>query len=282
MPGSAAFFLSMADDQCTQQIYQGQGSAHPLTVTDEAGLRVLRFGGQERQTCLDPARPYRLQLDYTRAMVLALLLCPQPESFLVLGLGGGALPHFLLHHYPGARIEVVEKEQAVIDLAHVFFGLPRQERLTILHQEASDFLRQSPPATHGQGYQLALVDIFGAGCMAPDLFDPGFYRGLLARLHPQGVIAVNLWSGEAAAYQQALRAVEQGCDGRLLLLPVGKHSNVIVLAFADAIPHAIIKQAAKQGTIHSQRLGIDFAPLFKRLRRANRPTLLSRLFGRKL
>lgn len=269
----------MAEDPTTKQIYRGQGSAHPLTVTDEAGLRVLRFGGQERQTCLDPACPHRLQLDYTRAMALALLLCPPPQSLLVLGLGGGALPHFLLHHYPGARIDVVEKEQAVIDLAHAFFGLPRQERLKILHREAADFLKQAPEASGQEGYQVGMVDIFGAGCMAPDLLHPDLYRGLLARLHPRGVLAVNLWSGDQAVYQRALRAVEHGCDGRLLLLPLGKHGNVIALAFAGAVPHAAIKQAAKQSAVHGQRLGIDFAPLFKRLRRANRPSLLARLLG---
>jgi len=258
-----------------QLVYSGRTDDHRVLVTDEDGLRTLRFGTEERQTSIDLERPWALQLAYTQWMVTALLLHPRPEKFLLLGLGGGALPHFLLHHHPEARIDAVEKERLVIDLAHHLFRLPRRDGLRIVHQDALSFLRTDAVT----GYHVAFLDIFGPGTMAPPLFDPELYRLLLARLHPDGVLAINLWSGDQPLYQTAVRAAGEACDGRLLQMQVKKRSNVILLGFAGEIPHQAIKKAQKRSGEHRQRYGLDFSPFLKRLRRTNRSSLLERLFG---
>ncbi len=255
-------------------VYSGRTGGHPVLVHDEEGVRTLRFGTEERQTAIDLREPWVLQLVYTQWMVTALLLHPRPQHFLVLGLGGGALPHFLLRHHPEARIDAVERERLIIDLAHDCFHLPRRDGLRILHQDALAFLRSHPPT----GYHIAFVDIFGAGAMAPALFEPELYRLLMARMCPDGVLAVNLWSGDKAQYDLAVRAAGEGCGGRMLRMQVKKRSNVILLLFPEAIPHTMIKQARRRHAEYQRRYGIDFSPFLKRLRRG-RSSLLDRLFG---
>ena len=120
-------------------IYRGKTVDHPVIVTDEGSLRSLRFGTEERQSCLDLAAPHVLQLAYTRWMTTALLLPPQPQNLLVIGLGGAALPHFLLHLFPEASLTIVEKERLVIDIAHGYFRLPLSPRVRICHQDALAF-----------------------------------------------------------------------------------------------------------------------------------------------
>lgn len=256
-------------------VYSGQAGDHPVLVTDEDGLRTLRFGTEERQTCIDLRAPWELQLAYTQWMVIGLLFHPQPERFLLIGLGGGALPHFLLHHHPGAQVDVVEKEKRVIELAHAYFRLPRQAGLRLVNRDALSFLH-TDSAT---GYHFALLDIFGPGAMAPALFDPVLYRLLLARLSPEGVLAVNLWSGDQTLYAQALQAADEGCGGRVLRMEVKKRSNVILLCFPGEIPYQTIKKAHKHSTEAQQRYGIDFTPALKRLRRGNRSSWLHSLFA---
>ena len=257
-------------------VYSGWAGDHPVLVADEDGMRSLRFGAEECQTRIDLRRPWELQLVYTQWMAAALLLHPRPRSLLVIGLGGGALPHFLLHHHPEARIDVVEKERLVIDLAHRVFHLPQQrEGLRVIHRDALSFLQSAAPSS----YHIAFLDIFGAGCMAPDLSDPALYRRLVACLRPDGIAAVNVWSGDRPLYEQAVRAAWEGCEGRLLRMRVRKRSNVILLGFGGDIPWAAIKTARKHGVECRQRYGIDFSPFLKRLRRANHPSLLERLFG---
>lgn len=257
-----------------QLVYSGHTGEHPVLVTDEDNLRSLRFGTAERQSCINLQAPWQLQLAYTQWMVTALLLHPCPEKFLLFGLGGGALPHFLHHHHPEGHIDVVEKEAQVIQLARDYFQLPVADTLRIIHQDAIDFVE----TTAASDYHISFLDIFGPGAMAPPLFRPDFYRAILARLTPGGVLAVNLWNGDQSLYQQALQAVREGSDGQVLQMQVQKRSNVILLVFPGEIPHQIIKKAAKNSPHHRQRYRLDFSPYFKRLRRTNRPPLLSTLF----
>jgi spermidine synthase len=258
-----------------QLVYQGHTGQHPVLVTDEGMLRSLRFGTAERQSCIDLQAPWELQLAYTQWMATALLLHPCPEKFLLFGLGGCALPHFLSHHHPEAQIDVVEKEGLVIQLAQSYFKLPPSERLRLIHQDAASFLDTADTAV----YHIAFLDIFGPGAMAPALFRPELYRSILSRLTPDGVLAVNLWNGDIPLFTQAMQAVREGSQGQVLQMQVKKRSNVILLVFPGEIPQHRIKKAQKRSSLYQQRYHLDFAHYFKRLRRTNRPSLLEALFG---
>jgi spermidine synthase len=258
-----------------QVVFRGHTGGHPVLVTDEDGLRSLRFGTEERQSCLDLAKPWALQLAYTQWMVTALLLHPDPARFLVVGLGGGALLHFLLHYHPEAIIDVVEKEQLVIDIAHKYFHMPRHLGLRFFCQDVLTFLA-GPPTN---SYDVIFLDIFDPGAMAPALFEPTLYLALLEQLGSEGILAVNLWNGDQALYQEALSAVTSVSDGRVLQMQVKKRSNVILLVFPRDIPYAAIKQTHKKSEAYRQRYGLDFPLYLKRLRRTNRLSLLRSLFG---
>jgi spermidine synthase len=255
-------------------VFKGHTGQHPVLVTDEGTLRSLRFGTDERQSCIDLQSPWKLQLAYTQWMTTALLLHPSPERFLLFGLGGCALPHFLQHHHPEARIDVVEKEAQVIQLAHSYFQLPISDTLRIIHQDAVAFLEIAETSD----YHVAFLDIFGPGAMAPALFAADLYRSILARLALDGVLVVNLWNGDKALYNQALQAVRDASDGQVLQMQVKQRSNVILLIFPREIPHKDIKIAQKNSHLYQQRYGLDFALYLKRLRRTNRLSVLTALF----
>lgn len=256
-------------------LFKGRTLDHPVIVTDDGSLRSLRFGTEERQSCIDLREPQILQLAYTRWMATALLLHPQPERFLVVGLGGAALPHFLLHYFPEGLLTIVEKELLVIDLAHGYFRLPPSPRVRIVHQDALGFALNQP----ADGYHVAFLDIFGAGAMAPDLFDAALYRLLLQQLDPEGILAVNLWSGDRPLYRLALEAIHEASEGRMLCMQVKKRSNVILLVFPREIPHTRIKKVQKQGLWYQQQYGLEFPLFLKKLRRTNRSPILRALFG---
>jgi len=257
-----------------QLVFSGHTGQHPVLVTDEDNLRSLRFGTEERQSCIDLHAPWELQLAYTQWMVTALLLHPCPEKFLLFGLGGCALPHFLLHHHPEAHIDVVEKEAQVIELAHGYFKLPASDTLRIINQDAVDFVS----TTDTSDYHVAFLDIFGPGAMAPALFAPDLYSSILSCLAPEGVLAVNLWDGDKALFHRALQAVREGSEGQVLQMQVKKRSNVILLVFPGDIPQKNIKKAQKNSPYYQQRYQLDFPQYLKRLRRTNRPSFLARLF----
>lgn len=256
-------------------IYSGNGDSYPVVISAEGTRRTLRFGTGERQSCLDLDQPHTLQLAYTRWMMTPLVIHPDPCRFLLCGLGGGSIIHFLLHHHPGAYIDVVEKDREVIHAATSYFRLPHSRQLNIFHMDVVDYLSTTG---HSVPYDIAFIDIFGAGTMAEPLFASEFHRGIMERLGEEGIMAVNLWSGNRELFTMAVEAISEGCNQRLLQMPVKKRSNAVILAFAGDIPKKRIRKARKEAAIHRQRYGLPFQRYLKRLRRTNKPgSLLSLL-----
>ncbi len=248
-------------------VFSGSTGQHSVQVEEKGSLRILRFGTDAKQSCIDLREPWKLQLDYTRWMVTALLLHPAPSRFLLFGLGGGALPHFLLRHHPGARIDVVEKEALIIRLAQTHFQLPGHPFLRLIHQDGATFLSATDTAA---AYHVAFLDIFGPDSMAPDLFQPDMYRSVLKRLNPLGVLAVNIWSGDRGQFRKALAAAEEGGNGKLLCLRMQQRGNVILLLFPGEIPWARIRSVSKNALPYQRRYGFDFSFCLKKLRRYKR------------
>lgn len=53
-------------------------------------------------------------------------------SVLLVGLGGGGLPQFVHDFVPCARVEVVELDSAVLEVAQSWFGFHTDERLKVI------------------------------------------------------------------------------------------------------------------------------------------------------
>ena len=97
-----------------------------IDISEEAGVRYLHFGSSWVQGAMRIARPWALELDYTREMMLPLLLhdTDWPRRVLQIGLGAASVTKFLYRHRPRAYITVVEIEPRVTAAARQFFKLP--------------------------------------------------------------------------------------------------------------------------------------------------------------
>ena len=84
--------------------------ASSIEVSEEAGVRYLHFGSRWVQGAMRLQRPWALELEYTREMLLPLVLRPDPDwpkSVLLIGLGAGSLVKFLYRHRPRAVSRVL-------------------------------------------------------------------------------------------------------------------------------------------------------------------------------
>ena len=66
-----------------------------------------------------------------RSMTGALYLDPNPKDVLIIGLGGGTLAATLSKLLPEARIDAVEVDKAVINVADKFFNVRPSEQIAI-------------------------------------------------------------------------------------------------------------------------------------------------------
>jgi spermidine synthase len=88
--------------------------------------------------------------------------------------------------YPEMRIDAVELDPDVVDVAHRFFALPDDERIRIFVGDGRGFLESRTDT-----YDVAIVDAFDEDRVPRPLTTEEFMRTLSDRLAPDGIVAYN-------------------------------------------------------------------------------------------
>lgn len=164
-----------------------------VIVADDRGRRFLYFSDGALQSGILLEDPQNLIVEYNQAMMSALLFKEDPMSALMIGLGGGSLVNFLLRAFPECVIDVVEIRRLIIEIAHDYFLLPRDDaRLTIAHASGEDFILNS--GEEGRCYDLILVDAFDDDGPARASLEKDFVSACRQRLNKEGIFVMNVWS----------------------------------------------------------------------------------------
>jgi spermidine synthase len=193
------------------------------------GYTALQFVRGQTQSRMRSGDPDHLLIDYTRTMLGALLLQPQPRRIGIVGLGGGSQAKFCHRHLPDARIEAVENNIGVIALRREFRIPDDDDRLQVVHDDGARFLRERPGR-----YDLLLVDGYDETGIPEALSTQGFYDDCRAALAPGGAMAGNLYCADHARHVARLR--RSFGDARVLVLEEEKMSNRVVFAWnCDAL-----------------------------------------------
>ena len=148
------------------------------------------------------ADPVALFLPYSQMMMAALALPPEPKRGLILGHGGGSLAKWLARYWPGLELDTVEVDPAVVQAAERYFTYTPPAGHHVHVKDARMFLR-STTAT----YDVIWLDVFARHLIPFHLTTQEFFRELRARLHPDGVLAVNLASSGEGPDRLRARAV---------------------------------------------------------------------------
>ena len=165
----------------------GDQSATP-SVRTSGRHKVMHFGACDVQSEMDTSRPSALVLGYTRLMMAFLLVQPEPQRVLMIGLGGGSLAKFCHLHLPFADITVVELNPLVVELRDEF-NIPRDDhRFRVVLADGADYV-----ARHDvMDFDVVLVDGFIGGEMPRALGSTAFYDHCRRILSDEGVVVCNL------------------------------------------------------------------------------------------
>jgi spermidine synthase len=239
-----------------------------IQISESAGVRYLHFSSHWIQGAMRVARPWALELDYTREMMAALLLRPDPDwprSALLIGLGAGSLTKFLYRHRPEAKLTVVEIDAEVVDVARLHFKLPSEDdRLTLQLDDGAEFVARSR-----QRFDLIMVDGFDENARTGMLETLPFYLNCKARLSSTGLLVTNLLSKRRGA-RKSLERLEEAFDGRALAFPSCDSGNVVAFAASGApVEHSIgeLKTTARNLKAATD---LNLLPTLSRLEQSNR------------
>jgi spermidine synthase len=174
---------------------------HRLTVTDAETTRYLRFDNSY-QSAMVLGRPFATAFEYTDLFHLLKAYNPGARDVLFIGLGGGSSPKRLWRDFPDLRLQGVELDPVVRDVAYRFFELPRDPRLRIAVDDGRRYLDRNE-----RRWDAILIDAFFADAIPFHLFTAEFLELAKSRLNPGGVIVTNTIGAIAGQDSRLFRSV---------------------------------------------------------------------------
>lgn len=232
-------------------------------ISEKFGVRSLHIGSDTIQSSMRLARPFDLELAYTRSMMAFLLFLPEPRQVLMIGLGGGSVAKFMHHHMPDVRIHAVELSPEVVTIARHCFKVPHDERLQVTIGDGAEHIAQPGPKA-----DVVMVDGYDGESQAEALAEKRFYQACHARLNPGGIMVVNLWSGDRQ-FNEALGRIKASFPAGHLCLPAEKPGNVIAFGFRDRPAPVSWQELQARADALTSRYGLEFARFVEGLRKTN-------------
>lgn len=161
-----------------------------------AEVRMLLVDGtRESATFEKKSKRCEPVFDYIKTFVALLLIHPEFSETLLIGGAGCSLPKYLLRHFPERRMDVVEKDALMVELANRYFYLedtvqrydPHRERLSVIKMDGYDYLCKIE-----KRYDVIFNDAF-TGCVADARLSSEAGIALIQKkLKPNGMYVMNL------------------------------------------------------------------------------------------
>lgn len=232
-----------------------------ITVYESDNERCMRFTrlGSSRQTCLSLDDPNYLVFNYTKMMIAALYLNPEPKKILIIGLGGGTLPTAFSQILPQAEIDTVEVDPAVVRVARKYFNFQPTAKRRIVEDDGRVFVKRA--IKKKIKYDFIILDAYDHEYIPEHLLTREFLSEVKKVMEPGAVLAANTWSSSRLYDHESV--TYESVFGRFFNLKSG--SRVIILKHDGLPASGNIKKNAMQLERRIKPLGVDASyllPLF--------------------
>jgi len=204
-------------------IYERVTPYQTLVVHERGSVRILE-SDRIRQAAVDTADGEPALL-YPRWSSLALVLNPRLERMLVLGLGGGSAPGYLQRRLPRLRVDSVDIDPAVPEVARRFLRFAPRPGDRVFVADARSFLRGSD-----ERWDLIFCDTYIGLSVPFHLTTVEFLDEIKRHLTPDGVFMLNLAAGLGDPFSQAMYNTVRDRFQSVYLFRVRGAPNVVVLA----------------------------------------------------
>lgn len=225
-----------------------------VIVLEQYGERCMNFisvHAPGRQSCYLIADPDRIVFEYLRMMTSALFVLPDPDSILIIGLGGATLPNALHKLLPHTVIDTVELDPAVIRVARRYFGYKTDATQRVFARDGRDFVEQA--RRNGRHYDIVMLDAFDSDYIPAHLLTLEFLQTVRDILTPRGLVVANsfarstLFERETATYAAVF--------GDFYNLRATLEGNRVIIAARHCLPDTLHLQK------NAERLAAPLRPL---------------------
>ena len=240
-----------------------QTPQHSVDISEEAGVRHLHFGSDWIQGAMRIARPWSLELAYTREMMAGLLLRQQPHwprQALLIGLGAGSLAKYIYRYLPECRMTIVEINPQVEFIARQYFKLPDDpRRLDVTIGCGADYMLGGD-----RRFDLILIDGYDPEGRAGVLDTEPFYQACRSRLSDDGLCGFNLL-GWNKGFQGSVERIRSAFDGRVAVFPSCDSGNTIAFATGGNPVDVSLDDMRARATQLKKETRLDLLPTISRI-----------------
>ena len=214
--------------------------------------RILTFENNPKPLSVQGAiyskMPNRLSLKYYKMMLFSLTFIKNPKKVLVLGMGIGAIPKEIIQYYPDTKIDIIEINPKIPQIAIKYFNFQETQNTTIIIQDAYDFVMNLKSAN----YDLIFVDIFDNKYIPSQFLQDSFIKQLKKIIKSNGIIAFNTFTN-SPNYKKEEELIVSNFD---FAFELKENNRILFVSNQDLQTHQIPQDLAKK---------IDFQKYFKQL-----------------
>jgi spermidine synthase len=173
----------------TKVLYEGDSIYNHILIKQDAQERCMLFGrySDQRQTCLDMAKPDRSVFEYTGMMFVGFLFHPDSKDVALIGLGGGYVPTVFNLHLPAVRLDTIEIDPLVFTLAQKHFSLKTTAMQTVTVNDGRQFLKKTD-----RRYDQIWVDAFNTDYIPTHMTTKEFLQLAKSKLTKNGLVLQNV------------------------------------------------------------------------------------------
>jgi spermidine synthase len=237
-----------------------QGSVRSMLFERDTGEEVL-------ESQIDVRRPHELRFEYLKYLFTTYLLKNPQQDVLIVGLGGGGMIHFLRQLDPKIRIDAVEIDPVVVELAEKYFGVRSEGGVTIATADGFKFIAETK-----KKYDAIYMDAFLKPSEATDgtgaplaLRTEQFYKQLQEKLKPGGVVAFNLNPHEQL--EADVRAIAAAFP-QTYVFPLSRYAGAVVVGSTEAERVGHVELATRgRGLDRQYKSSLWFEEMARRVKR---------------
>lgn len=235
-----------------------------VSVYENDQYRWIQSGAGNIQSAMRKTDASNPVLPYFPALLSALLFLPAPQRILIIGLGGGELIRFFKHCLPDTELFAIEKSRAMIHAFNCYF----QQNTLPIDVIADDICTYTSHRDQ-RPYDMVFLDVYGENSLPACLYEKHFYYKLSGMLSDQGILSINLIVRDEAEAIELLKSIRKAFHKMTLCLSVGKHMNIVVLAFNQPPKIKTIQQLNKNAIQLNASSSINFNELIDNIFASN-------------
>ena len=212
-------------------VYELTSAYHHIRVVDAGERRTLCFDDAE-ETRMSLREPLKGHFEYTEYFHTAWLWNTQLTRVLMIGLGGGTAQRSFQHYYPTVKVETVEIDPAVAQVARTYFHFQESASQKVYLEDGRMHLRRSQ-AQH----DLIILDAYVQGrygsSIPQHLATREFFELVRDHLTTNGVVAYNVIGTLEGSQPDIVGAIYRTLKSvfpQVYLFPARSSENVVLIA----------------------------------------------------